>query len=135
MLLEAHVDDLHLAGPKAELEKLVQGMLASGLHLKEAEYYSPVEPAEYTHLRRIRRISLEGRYIKPNPGHIVKAAQLLGVANEKPDMVDRMSPRAANDRGEEPEDLAPLDVEAAVLHRRLARDAGSWRCLLLCAVA
>ncbi len=59
--------DLRIAGPKAELEKSVQGLQTSGLCLKEVEYYSPVEPAEHPRLRRIRRTSLAGRYIKANP--------------------------------------------------------------------
>ncbi len=78
--------------------------------MKEAEYYSPVEPAEHTHLCRIRRIAPVGRYIKPSPDHIVEATRLLCVGSEKPDMVDKMSPFAGNNRGEEPEDSVPLDV-------------------------
>ncbi len=63
--VEAHADDLHLAGPSLVLERTVKNLTKTGLKLKEALYYAPRAKAEHTHLRRIKRIAPEGRTSSP----------------------------------------------------------------------
>jgi hypothetical protein len=115
----AHADDLHLAWPKWELERIAKDLAKAGLQLKEAFYFVPGVATEHMHLRRTRGIATEGRYIRPNTDHILKNASLWGVASAKEELLRKTSHLAPNDGGEEPEGSALLDDEGATLHRRL----------------
>ena len=110
------MDDVHAAGPAGILEELVAHLRAEGLKIKTWAVHSAGGDDTYTHLRRVRRLTAEGRYIMPNPDNIAKAAWLCGFDQSTK---GASAPLAAQDRGEEDEDAEALDPQAAALYKRL----------------
>ena len=112
--LEVHMDDLHIGGHFALLERLGE-QLGEHLRVKAWVIFPFGRMCLYTHLRRERRLTATACYIKPNPSHIQRCAELLGVSEGK----GADTPLKVDDRGEEPTDAKQLDNEATPLYRRI----------------
>ena len=113
-VIEVHMDDLHCGGHREVLQK-IGGEIAKDLKIKNWKVYVFGEPCFYTHLRRERRSAAEACHIKPNPVHIKRCAELLGLEQAK--AAD--TPLASGDRGEESEDTQHVTNAEAVLYRRI----------------
>eukprot|EP00975_Prorocentrum_lima_P030496 6395719-Prorocentrum_lima.AAC.1 len=67
------MDDLHVTGDTADLQ-LLGAALGKKLAVKSWKIFGFGGEHVYSHLRRVRRLTAEGCWIKPNPGHIERCA-------------------------------------------------------------
>ena len=107
ILLEAHIDDLHAAGEQDQLQQLAT-CLQQHVQVKSFNIFEHGQNGEYEHLRRRRRLTAEGCYLRPSPAYIERCAAAcnLNAAGKAP-----TTPLEAGDRNDHDEEHEKLDEQ------------------------